>query len=1386
MQFFLQPGGGGRYFMFSNIQNNNTMYSVACSNIKDTVTILTNIAATAAHSSIHKNEGTVTEILCTIENGPESGKASNKGDVVTSTFTLRTVTTVPSAKPTDILTAPPIAVRGENDIRTVTLSSNNRGIARIVSGLRPGDHRVQIVPLAELFAAGDIDAGSISGGVGLGLHGGGYVFADCQVVSVTTPVAPVITAKPTPESLLPAVNTSIGTANAQPLPVEAPAPAPVPVSSGLFSNNTNTSSSLFGSRRNSRADSVTIGNNNNNDSLFDSNDRATPSMGGTTDGDNASMRDRMARLALAGRNGAAIPVIAQTEGGFSVQSIDASRTNTRSRSNTNATQGAVSSPSKDKDDYIATPQPTAVATTVPVTAPVQPTLGLHSLMRPPLGATNPTGGAPGNPALYGMGLGFNPLTGNALSTVGAYGQLGMMNALGLNNPLLNLNNTNNAVNAGAMATNGGNITVPGMDSVVEGVKELRNNTEGTTNILNRMDGKLDKLLASVKASNLVTPAPAPSQPQLSAKQLQLLQQQQMFGLSSTASTIVIGDNESEDNSTTDNFNDDMSVMSRTGGGSSSSSSAGTVVRIPDLLRQLTAVLNTASDAQRKIEEKTSKVNELRKDLTAARKDHDDALDTIDRLTATRAKLMREDTVLRNEKVELEEQIRTLTKQLAEAQARAEAGEEAAAASSTLAKQARLEVIQANEKLAEVQSALTASHELADTRKTALEASHNRIVELENALQGKHEEVAVSKEEKERLMHSVAAERASLLEEMSSKLTQANDEATKTLEEVRAIHLTEVQAAKTAGYKQGFAEGETKGYQQGLADGRREGYSEGHQKGRTEGHNMGYQEGLAAGNNGSVSETIPISSTDDTESSIPLPSVPTLPDLPDVTNVAPPDFVSEVATNENLPEILPTTDNATDRSVTKIQSVTRGYFDRKRSQALKLEKQRMLAEADAAARAAAEAQAAAQAAMEAAAKAEKEAQEAEAAAEAEKQRQNEAQQQQQQQSAVPILEPVVVAPSPPRQIDPQAHVKALAKFYEETRPEFANVTKATELYSKLGSKIWEMLGGKYGIEKVVKVAVEFDLVFPDDPIYAAITSAVETIRKSVIVESTPVVETAETEPESSDVSVPENSSAVGEENAEQSSSSFTNESVTVLSSTEVFDQEVKDAAVRIQAVFRGTLDRKRIVAMKAQLEAAELAIEAESKAASAHLAAITAQSFSDETSSSNSMSSNDVPYPPSVPAESGLFFSSSSNLWAAVDPPAVPSVEFTTDASSTSNSSTEFFPPPPPPPTMSLFASSYDDNDDSANVPPPVSSYEDTPTAPPPPSRSKLNHLFGGENNDDDEEEEEIDVFAVKKPASSLSSLFGSSVARSGGLFGTSTGNDEDEDNTEPPPPPEED
>lgn len=291
LTFGLQAGGRGSYV--SLVTEDGAGWSVACASAAQATELLRHLAVTAAHVGVHRGSGGAAEVSCIVEEaataaeaGAEAAPAAADGDTVSLAFTAYSLTTVPSAKPTDVFKAPPVCSNAQQAARSidegartvVASSSPGAGLARAARNLRVGDRRLILLPLAELMSAGDADAANLAPGAALTLSRGANV-----IVEVT---ALRLKAAPAPPATPPAA--------------EAPAPAAASVTTSLAA--------------------------------------PPPAFDGDADGrarSESSLRERMARLAMAGRpGGSAMPVMsngtgAGGSGGMEVRAVDAASAGAR-------------------------------------------------------------------------------------------------------------------------------------------------------------------------------------------------------------------------------------------------------------------------------------------------------------------------------------------------------------------------------------------------------------------------------------------------------------------------------------------------------------------------------------------------------------------------------------------------------------------------------------------------------------------------------------------------------------------------------------------------------------------------------------------------------------------------------------------------------------------------------------------------------------------------------------------------------------------------------------------------------------------------------------------------------------------------------------------------
>jgi hypothetical protein len=258
IKFSLQAGGNGRYFTVTNSEGGT--YSVACSSPTSTADILRNLFATQAHAALHNGSRTpssteLNAFSCTVlTTNDASTRAASDGDSVALSFSVRLCTPFPSAKPTDVLTAPPIYAQTNEDARDAHLvESGQAGLGKYVHGLRVGDRKLQLVLLQDLFSSGDVDPSNLSGGANAINSASRIVLVDITVLAVEAPP-----------------------------PAPAPAPVPAPAPSVAQSRSSRAESFIGGSIV--PYDGGNGGNNNDDDIRQRSS--------------SFSVKDRMAKLAM--------------------------------------------------------------------------------------------------------------------------------------------------------------------------------------------------------------------------------------------------------------------------------------------------------------------------------------------------------------------------------------------------------------------------------------------------------------------------------------------------------------------------------------------------------------------------------------------------------------------------------------------------------------------------------------------------------------------------------------------------------------------------------------------------------------------------------------------------------------------------------------------------------------------------------------------------------------------------------------------------------------------------------------------------------------------------------------------------------------------------------
>lgn len=185
--------------------------------------------ATAAASASGGAPAAVS-VSCVIEEAPAdadpSPPAAADGDTAALSYSAFALTTVPSAKPTDVFKAPPVSSNAQQAARSVdegaraviVTAAPGMGLARCARGLRVGDRRLVLVPLAELMSAGDADATNMAPGAALTISRGAYVIVEVSVLRLKAAPPPAqAAAEEAPSAAAPASGPSGSLAAPPPL-----------------------------------------------------------------------------------------------------------------------------------------------------------------------------------------------------------------------------------------------------------------------------------------------------------------------------------------------------------------------------------------------------------------------------------------------------------------------------------------------------------------------------------------------------------------------------------------------------------------------------------------------------------------------------------------------------------------------------------------------------------------------------------------------------------------------------------------------------------------------------------------------------------------------------------------------------------------------------------------------------------------------------------------------------------------------------------------------------------------------------------------------------------------------------------------------------------------
>jgi len=258
------------------------------------------VALVVAHQTVHgpggglqatalPEVGTVVEAKGDGAGGDGSVVAG--GDTIALGYTVYAMNTLPSAKPTDMPKQPVVAsnmaaaTASLNDAHDVTaVVAANAGFSRLVVGRRLGDRVVQLVPLQELIAVGDIVPDRAAAALAAAGRSS-YAVAEMVILAVRKPAAPA----PAPAAPAPA-------------PTE-PTPAPAPVAA---------TPSVDASLEDA-VDAALAATSDGTSAAAASSGYVQPE-GDRERSESVNLKERMARLAMAGR-GSQAPVMLPFSGG---------------------------------------------------------------------------------------------------------------------------------------------------------------------------------------------------------------------------------------------------------------------------------------------------------------------------------------------------------------------------------------------------------------------------------------------------------------------------------------------------------------------------------------------------------------------------------------------------------------------------------------------------------------------------------------------------------------------------------------------------------------------------------------------------------------------------------------------------------------------------------------------------------------------------------------------------------------------------------------------------------------------------------------------------------------------------------------------------------------
>jgi hypothetical protein len=298
--FALQPGTAGQYVTFAAPAATGgagggageESWSIAFAAATAASDFLRTLALVVAHQTVHGTGGGLqaaglTEVATVVESRGDGaggeGAVVAGGDTVALGYTVYAMNTLPSAKPTDMPKQPVVAsnmaaatasLEEAHDVTAVVAA--NAGFSRLVVGRRQGDRVMQLVPLQELIAVGDIVPDRAAAALAAAGRSS-YAVAEMAILAVRKPAAPAPAPAPVPA------------------PTE-PAPAPAPAATPLLAASSSGDGAL--------EDAV--------DAALDAtaNGTAAATGGGgyvQPDGErerseSVNLKERMARLAMAGRS----------------------------------------------------------------------------------------------------------------------------------------------------------------------------------------------------------------------------------------------------------------------------------------------------------------------------------------------------------------------------------------------------------------------------------------------------------------------------------------------------------------------------------------------------------------------------------------------------------------------------------------------------------------------------------------------------------------------------------------------------------------------------------------------------------------------------------------------------------------------------------------------------------------------------------------------------------------------------------------------------------------------------------------------------------------------------------------------------------------------------